>query len=243
MLITAGGLSLDKKKWLETSGNYLMPEKGLKKRWRFNVISEIIKANNKNLLTMPFLPKKEEHLNLRGVISVISKLSWYIFIGTRLAEVGISVKYIGRYTRRPVIAETRILKCTDKWAVFKYKDYAQGGENRVKTMRLFTFITYLTQHIPEKYFRIVRGYGLFSNRNKGKMLEIVRKILKRKKKKLNQMTWRERMKKLTGNDPLVCDKCKCEMELIFYCYGFNGDAIKRFKLQIGERVPIEQYSL
>lgn len=29
VLITAGGLSVDKKKWVETKGDYLMPEKGL----------------------------------------------------------------------------------------------------------------------------------------------------------------------------------------------------------------------
>lgn len=58
-----------------------MLEKGLKKRWRFDVIKKIIWANNKGLLEMPFLPKKCEYLNLRGVVSVIAKLCWYINIG------------------------------------------------------------------------------------------------------------------------------------------------------------------
>ena len=39
-------------------------------------------------------------------------------------------------------------------------------------MGLYTFITYLTQHIPDKYFRNVRGYGIFSNRLKGSLLGI-----------------------------------------------------------------------
>jgi hypothetical protein len=42
---------------------------------------------------MPFLEKKGEYLNLRGIISVISKLTWYIYIGARLFEVGLSIKY------------------------------------------------------------------------------------------------------------------------------------------------------
>ena len=66
---------------------------------------------------MPFLEKKGEYLKLRGVISVISKLTWYIYIGARLFEVGLSIKYtcarrvIGRYTKKPVSAETRIIHC------------------------------------------------------------------------------------------------------------------------------------
>ena len=93
---------------------------------------------------------------LRGVISVISKLNWYINIGARLLEIGLTVKYVGRYTKRPVISETRIIRCTPKWVIFKFKDYAEGGKTSIKKMRLFTFITYLTQHIPDKNFRVVR---------------------------------------------------------------------------------------
>ncbi len=74
--------------------------------------------------------------------SVIAKLSWYIFIGARLLEAGLTVRYIGRYTKRPVIAETRIIHCDDRWVLFKFKDYAEGGKTSIKKMRLFTFITY-----------------------------------------------------------------------------------------------------
>jgi hypothetical protein len=93
VLITAGGLRLDKKKWKITFKNYnwistllksapdnfLMPEAhlfillldlnyveaGLKKRWRFNVINGIIKANNENKLRMPILSKTNKLLNIR----------------------------------------------------------------------------------------------------------------------------------------------------------------------------------
>jgi hypothetical protein len=171
VLITAGGLRLDKKKWKITFKNYnwistllksvpdnfLMPEAhlfillldlnyveaGLKKRWRFNVINGIIKANNENKLRMPILSKTNKLLNIRAVVSVISKLCWYIFIGTRLTEARISIKYIGRYTKRPVIAETRILNVSDRWVIFRFKDYAEGGKSSVKKMGLFTFIKYL----------------------------------------------------------------------------------------------------
>lgn len=94
ILITAGGLRLDKKKWKSAPDNYLMPEAGLKKRWRFNVINGIINANNENKLIMPLLSKTNERLNIRAVVSVISKLSWYIFIGTRLNEAGIILNFV-----------------------------------------------------------------------------------------------------------------------------------------------------
>ena len=111
-----------------------------------------------------------------------------------------TVKYIGRYTKRPVISETRILRCDRKWVVFRFKDYADGGKSSTKKMRLFTFITYLIKHIPDKNFRIVRGYGLFSNRLKGELLPQARILLGQDSQieEISQPTWRERRTKING---------------------------------------------
>ncbi|MBE9511399.1 MAG: transposase [Bacteroidetes bacterium] len=59
-------------------------------------------------------------------------------------------------------------------------------------MRLFTFITYLTNHIPEKHFKVIRSYGLFSNRLKCKLLPITRKVLNQKQStKSIHIKWKE----------------------------------------------------
>ena len=221
-----------------------MPEAGLKKRWRFYVIQGIIKANELNKLVMPLLPRKNEYINLRGVVSVIAKLCWYVFIGSKLTEVGISVRYIGRYTKRPVIAETRILNVSDRWVIFKYKDYAEGGKTSVKKMGLFTFIKYLVQHIPDRYFRVVRGYGLFSNRNKGRLLKKVLKLLKKRiRKRKSKKLWREYFKELTGNDPLKCENCGKIMKFWFARYGPDRIAFKYFGIDVNDRIPLEQFEL
>jgi hypothetical protein len=235
-----------------------MPEAGLKKRWRFNVIQGIIKANNENNLVMPILTSTKKLLNIRAVVSVISKLCWYIFIGTRLTGAGISIKYIGRYTKRPVIAETRIytsinynwkinevyqLNVSDRWVIFRFKDYAGGGKSSVKKMGLFTFIKYLIQHIPDKYFRLIRGYGLFSNCIKRKSLKKVLKILKKRKQKRKQKTWRDNYKEYTGCDPLICEKCHLEMEFWFARYGPDKRVLKHFGLDKEDRIPRKQFAI
>ena len=243
VIITAGGLSLDRKRWIHAPKDFLLPEKGLKKRWRYNVINSIIFQNKAGLLEMPFLTKQGKYLNLRGVISVISKLNWYIFIGARLLSVGLTVKYIGRYTKRPAIAETRILRCDDKWVIFKYKDYAKGGKSSIKKRRLFTFITYLIQHIPDKNFRVVRGYGLFSNRLKGELLPQARILLGQNPQKeyVPQSTWRERRIQENGKDPLVCENCLIEMQLVFVCYVPDYKNLQKLGISVNERIPNKQF--
>jgi hypothetical protein len=245
VLITAGGLALDRRKWLEAPSDYLMPEKGLKKRWRYNVISGLIKADQAGRLAMPILTKSGAALNLRGVIAVIAKAGWYVFIGARLAQVGLTVKYIGRYTKKPVIAEARIIRCDGRWIVFKFKDYAEGGKSAVKKMGLFKFITFLTQHIHDKHFRVVRGYGLFSNRLKGQLLPEARVLLRQTpRRKPNALkTWRERTMARTKKDPLICERCRLEMVLVFVCFRPDPHWLEKLKLDPYEKIPSRQMKL
>lgn len=232
VIITSGGLSKDGKEWKTPKGGYLMPEKGLKRRFKYNVIHEMIKANNKGLLEMPLLKKTRKYLNIRGVISAISKTSWYINIGACLLEIGLTVKYVGRYTKKPVLAETRIIRYDSKWVIFSYKDYADNSKIKVKKMRLFTFIKYLTNHIPDKYFRIVRGYGLFSNRVKGELLPVARALTgdNDKAKSEKHRTWQERYIERTGKDPLMCEKCQTLMELVYCCFTLDRNNLKKLNI-------------
>ncbi len=109
-------------------------------------------------------------------------------------------------------------------------------------MGLFTFIKYLVQHIPDKNFRIVRGYGLFANCIKTKMIEKALKCLKRRAKNKNhkKKDYRERIKDLTGKDPLICNNCKVEMEFWFSRYGPDERILKRFGLSEWDRIPRNQ---
>ena len=246
VLITAGGISVNHKKWIDAPKDFLMPQKGLKKRWKHAVIKSIIAANENNLLQMPFLPRKGQYLNLRGVISVISKLCWYINIGARLLEIGMTVKYIGRYTKKPVIAEARIITCTHHWVIFKFKDYAKGGKTSLKKMGIFTFITYITQHIPDKHFRVVRGYGLFSNRLKGKLIPQARMLLDHPAapEEKTIKTWRERFFEYSGKDPLLCENCSLEMILVQVCFEPPmNNLLSELRLSITDKVPRSQLQL
>jgi hypothetical protein len=245
VIITSGGISKDRKRWISSKDGYLMPEKGLKKRWRYNVIHEMIVANNKGFLEMPLLKKTGKRLNLRGVISVISKLQWYIYIGTCLLDIGLTVKYVARYTKKPVLAETRIKSYDSKWAIFTYKDYADNSKIKVKKMRLFTFMSYLINHIPDKHFRIVRGYGIFSNRVKGELLSLSRELVgdKSKLEGKNHKSWQERYIEQTGQDPLICEKCQTPMELVYRCFKLESNYLSKLNIKdIWSPLPSIQFN-
>ena len=50
VIVTGGGLSLDKQRWITTDPKFLMPHLGLKKRWRYNVTVLLRKAHIARLI-------------------------------------------------------------------------------------------------------------------------------------------------------------------------------------------------
>ena len=133
-------------------------------KWTEERLSDVLAVGYHHLVfTIPWQLRAIILLNREIVLNIL--------------EVGLSIKHIGRYTKKSVIAETRIIRCDNRWVIFKFKDYADGGKSSIKKMGLFTFIAYLTHHNPDKYFRVVRPYGLFSCRLKGELLPQARQAL------------------------------------------------------------------
>jgi hypothetical protein len=235
VLVTAGGLHLDKQRWVRRSGDYLMPEAGLKKRWRYQVTTRINAAYRAGELEMPMLSTGP--MVLARVIHQVLDLIWYVMIGTSLRDLGFTVRYIGRYTRRPVIAESRLIRFDDKWVVFRYKDYANDGQQCVKKLPVFQFIERLLRHVPDKHFRMTRHYGLFATRVRSTTLPLARRLLSQPEPAPQPApTWRERRQASTGVDPLQCERCGREMELVGHFFGRHAELYAMLCLSPGQQI-------
>lgn len=80
--------------------------------------------------------------------------------------------YIGRYLKRPVISQSRILDHHNWEVMYSYKDkYDNITKNNIVSTE--DFIGLLIQHIPWKWFPMIYYYGIFANRCKWKYLSII----------------------------------------------------------------------
>ena len=78
----------------------------------------------------------------------------------------IIARYVGRYVRHPAIANSRIYYFDGHIVKFFY---INGDEQKVNvTMTSNKFITSLIQHIPPPQFKMIRYYGAYARRVKGK---------------------------------------------------------------------------
>ena len=135
-------------------------------------------------------------------------------MGCTLSNAFFTTRYIGRYAKRPAIAESRIKEYDGETVTFEYQDKKAGVFTRVR-LKVLEFIGLLVRHIPEKGFRMIRRVGILSNRTCGRDVPIARNALKlREGKKLESLTWRQRRLVQNGVDPLLCRRCGKEMVLV-----------------------------
>jgi len=142
----------------------------------------------------------------------VSSVTWYVNVGERLKNASFVIRYIGRYTKRPAIAESRIIGYDGKTVTFTFKEHRMT-ESATLTLPVFDFIARLIVHIPDQNFRIIRYFGFYSNRVRGKLLPKVFTILnqdyQKAKEKLTNLGswWRQRIERFTKFDPLICPTC------------------------------------
>ena len=159
LIVTGGGLSLNGKRWIKTDPRFLMHHGGLKKRWKYQITTRMKKAHSQG----PWrFPKSNDFLKqypcFAAMINKPWNLTWYAYIGASLLDPRFSTQYIGRYTKRAVMAEYRIIYHDGKIVRFSYRDYAEGGKTRY-----MTFCSHVWR-IPrrrilcfEKFFGIQKG--------------------------------------------------------------------------------------
>ncbi|XJZ27405.1 transposase [Bacillota bacterium Lsc_1132] len=206
MLVTMGGM----KKNGEWKTYDYIPFHMLRKQWQTVVLKLIRKSvcDEEKKKIQPLL-QKAFSANGEG---------FYVYAPKQKGNVKEQLKYIGRYIRRPAIALGRIEEYDGQFVTFKYMDKTDGKEKREK-ITVEEFIGRLIRHIPDENFKTIRYYGVYSRRKKADckqkvaiFQEKVKRQIVKVKKVLRKRNWSQRIKDLTGKDPMVCSKCSCYYE-------------------------------
>lgn len=139
-----------------------IPALGFIKCWQFHVLGKLQKAGLPNQVATELYRKYPKGfyvwLHRKGRIESPRKVA----------------KYLGRYVRHPAISNKRIVYFDGHTVKFYYTEWFQGSDarwirkDRYVEMEAFEFVTALIQHIPKNQFKMIRYYGAYARRSKGK---------------------------------------------------------------------------
>lgn len=212
MLCTAGGVDKFSKLQSLKDSWYLINQKFLSKKYRWHFEKGLIELFQQGELKSDGL----DIYNFKRFIKSLNDQDWVVSVQAPLKNPDHIVHYVGRYTKRACISEHNIISADDGVIKFRYKDYKQTdhvGRPRmsIKALDYRDFFARLFEHVPSKGFRMVRYYGIYSNRKMNREW-IVKKG--KDKAELDESNWRAYQIRKTGVDPLKCPCCGVEMELV-----------------------------
>jgi len=144
-------------------------------------------------------------IQLKRFLRRINKKNWNIHFEDPMDTPEEVIRYIGRYSKRTCLSEYKITQMEDETIGFCYKDYKKtdfSGKPLEKEIVLHynKFFPRLLQHVPLPYFRLVRYYGIYSNRGHlpKELFDGCEDV---------PLNWQVIQQSETGKDPLLCTKC------------------------------------
>lgn len=155
------------------------------------------------------------------------------------------LKYISRYMKLGPIAMDRIVMYDGESVLFSYKD-KRTNRKETHLMSVEAFIGVLTRHIPDRHFKTIRRYGIYSRRIKTLMKQVMavyQKAVRRRLVELKQVmrvkSWTEKTVEVFGCDPLKCSDCGEFFEFMGTSVAKNG----RLKVQYAKDRQARHYML
>lgn len=212
-LVPGGGVSLDGKRWVTCRTNFFLPVKVLSRRFRVLFLAYLEKAFIagqlkffSSLASLRHRPAFLRHLR------PTRKSEWVVFAKPPFAGPKQVLEYVGRYTHRIAISNSRLLSIDGGKVRFRWKDYRHGRHHGTMTLAADEFIRRFLIHVLPDGFQRIRYYGFLCNRQRQDKLALCRHLLGMPQ--TNQASalplaadYRDLYERLTGTSLTQCPVC------------------------------------
>ncbi len=227
IIITGGGLDSNRE-WHDGRNGYLFPGAAMAKLFKGKFMSGLKDSKNTGKLVFTGGAKNLSNpYDFQQLLDTCYGKRWVTDIRESFASAETVMHYLGRYTHRIAIGNSRILRMDEETVTFKIKDYKNEGKWKEITISGIEFVRRFLMHIPPKGFIRIRHYGLLSNRNKKTLIPFCRNLIGCKKF-LARFKGNDKptiIKKLYGKDVSVCPCCGGTMG--FYIGSLSNPAVFR----------------
>ena len=175
-------------------GKYLYPVRQLSVAFRGKLL-ERLKRN---------LKKKNRLPEFQPIINLCYAKPWVIHSQPSLGNARQVVNYLGQYTHRVAISNTRIKNIDLNGVTFSYKDYRDKANQKLMTLTGVEFLRRFAMHILPRGFVKIRYFGILTSAYRQQVESL------KTKPDIFQLTETkpERIARLTGHHPCKCSKCK-----------------------------------
>ena len=209
-VIASGGLAPDHGSWISSRRTFFLPVKVLGRVFRGKFIAGLKTAFRDGKLEFHgHLASLAEPRSFAAWIRVLFRHDWVVYSKPPFAGPEHALRYLGAYTHRVGISNSRLVALSDGQVSFRWRDSAHNNKKRVMSLPVDEFLRRFLLHLLPRGFVRIRNFGFLANRQRAMLLPLCFSLLQRAPHLSTQEPRVTRPQTLT-----TCPHCGGTMQLI-----------------------------
>ncbi len=180
MIVPGGGLSPDGARWVACRPGFFLPVRVLSHLFRRLFLDGLLALHRAGMLVFfGDLAGLSDADAFAAWIEALRRSGWGVYAKPPFGGPEAVLVYLGRYTHRVAISNSRLVSADADMVAFRWKDYRIKHGDRRKVMRLATdeFIRRFLIHVLPDGFHRIRHYGLLASAARKASIARIRGLL------------------------------------------------------------------
>jgi hypothetical protein len=196
-LVSAGGLDESTGRWIDRLNFQNAEHKHeLMLAWRLALLTALNTASEDDVLESEI--RRDE---LKNVLETEGRRKWNVYVGPLVSKRSV-IDHIGRYIRKPPIAQYRLTTIDDHHVQYLAKD----TKNRCLTAVIYSkneFVRLLMPHVNDRCWNSMRYFGLLAPRSKTLLTHVFSVLKQEQKPRPVRLRYAESIYRTFGQNPLI----------------------------------------
>ena len=177
-VVPGGGLSSDGTRWVAARPSFFLAIKPLSRLFRRLFLERLQAAFDARMLGFyTNLTHLADRDAFAAHVQAMRRIDWVVYAKKPFGGPAQVLAYLGRYTHRVAIANSRIKALDDDHVAFTWKDYRQNGAEKIMRLKPDEFIRrFLLHTLPDGFHRI-RYFGFMTNGHRAAKIASCRALL------------------------------------------------------------------
>ncbi|HTS07007.1 MAG TPA: IS91 family transposase [Candidatus Eisenbacteria bacterium] len=172
-VIPAGGLSLDRTRWIRSRPRFFLPIQVLRRVFRGKFVAGLKSAFQRKQLhlsgNLAFLAQPKIFTSW---LRPLFRKDWIVYCKPPFGGPEYVLHYLGRYIHRVAISNHRLVSFENGQVTFRWRDSARNNEQKLMALSLDEFLRRFLLHLLPKGFVRIRHFGFLASRRRAQLLPL-----------------------------------------------------------------------
>jgi hypothetical protein len=177
-VLAAGGLAPDHASWISARRSFFLPIAVLSHVFRGKFVAGLRNAFHQGALQFHGdLLALAQPCAFAAWLRVLFRHDWVVYSKRPFGGPEHALRYLGAYTHRVAISNSRLVALADGNVTFRWRDSAHGNKKRLMILPVEEFLRRFLLHLLPPGFVRIRNFGFLANRRRATLLPLCLQLL------------------------------------------------------------------